>query len=213
MVSFADEITIIDDKKKKQESKRKIHVTFCESNNNDNNKNNSNDYNNVLYENKYILPTNVDKKHYTFHLGMLKIGHIYETTLQLNHNFGNNFKIKNFQSNDMTLIDCKPIIAVKNKDNNTNDNNISEVEGHYITIYVNPKTPLLFKDFFEIHFNDTLNNNNNNNDNDNSNDSNIIYIQVSAKVLRQDQGTPLLKSGIRCIKRDTNEETDYSEIE
>lgn len=104
------------------------------------------------------------------------------------------------------------------------NNKNKQLEGHIIKIQIHPQKALLMKDCIGIQFIESNKNKNKNekmaksnkNDLEKKEDKKLIVkhgitVRIDAKVLRKDQGTPLVKSGIHCIQGKCMIDTDVSD--
>ena len=155
-------------------------------------------------ESSKLMPT-IKKNNVEYNVGLLKVGYVYETTLQLIHDYS----AEQYEIN----------IPFKHTSNITvTDSNESE-NGHSIKLQLHPQKALMMKDYLDIQFLPKLKENEEPQSNQDqmeiTNDGKVkeMKLQIVAKVLRKEQGTPFLKPGVTCLCKGPSYNTDLSATE
>ena len=196
MVSFAEDTFT---KKEKKNDKSNVHISFASGTKN---------------ESLGLIPTIKDNI-ITYNVGMLKVGFIYKTRLQLIHEF-------NDDKYDIN-------IPFKHTTNITLDDIIKSNDGHKLILQLHPQNALKMNDYLDIKFIPKKNkkmdiNNKTDNDKNALNENKEMEIEdklkietmklkIAAKVLRKEQGTPMLKPGVSCLTKGSMYNTDMSATE
>jgi len=147
----------------------------------------------------------------SYNVGLLKVGFVYKTTLQLVHEYDDEQFEINLPFPHTTNLSVIETIKSKN--------------GHDLILHLHPQSNLVMNDYLDIRFIPkkkdvaiALNDENKDTESDDNVSQNAdkircMKLKVTAKVLRKEQGTPMLKPGVVFVSKGQMYNTDMSATE
>ena len=134
-----------------------------------------------------------------FYVGLMKVLCTYEAQLRIDHQLGSDLKLTPL------LGYCNSVSIVQVKAAPT-------FGGHIVTVEIEPTVALALEETVVLGLPKECTVSSSSSDSDSEEDYWSIKVRVTGKVLRQGQGTPLLKNGVKCLKLADNTDSDASEF-